>query len=54
MMKQIYPPNKTPTTADLQITLEKLQQKMNNFFDEIQPKVVKPKFIVIQGGKKNG
>jgi|5_EtaG_2_1085323.scaffolds.fasta_scaffold04703_2 hypothetical protein len=53
-MKQIYPPDRTPTTDDLQITLEKLQEKMNNFFDEIQPKVVKPKFTVIQGGKKDG
>ena len=53
-MKQTYPPNKTSTTADLQITIEQLQAKMNAFFESVQPKAEKPKFTVIQGGKKDG
>jgi hypothetical protein len=53
-MKQTYHPDKTPTTADLQITLEKLQEKMNNFFNNLDAKAKKPKFTVIQGGKKDG
>mgnify|MGYP003137341494 FL=1 len=53
-MKQTYHPDKTPTTADLRITIEELQAKMNAFFESMQPKAEKPKFTVIEGGKKNG
>mgnify|MGYP003121715414 CR=1 FL=1 len=53
-MKQTYHPDKTPTTADLQVTIEQLQAKMNAFFESVQPKAEKPKFTVIQGGKKDG
>lgn len=53
-MKQTYHPNKTSTTADLRITIEQLQAKMNAFFESMQPKTEKPKFTVIEGGKKNG
>jgi hypothetical protein len=53
-MKQTYHPNKTSTTADLQVTIEQLQAKMNAFFESVQPKAEKPKFTVIEGGKKNG
>ena len=53
-MKQTSPPNKTSTTADLRITIEQLQAKMNAFFESMQPKTEKPKFTVIEGGKKNG
>jgi hypothetical protein len=38
----------------LQITIEQLQAKMNAFFESVQPKAEKPKFTVIQGGKKDG
>ena len=53
-MKQTYHPNKTSTTADLRITIEQLQAKMNAFFESMQPKAEKPKLTVIQGGKKDG